>query len=229
MSAMDDGQVTAQRMRRIAIVDDHPIILEGMRHLLSAQGALEICAVASTPEEALQMTAATDLDLVVVDISLGEVFCGIDLIRQLVKQQPSLPVLVLSMHDDFASVKRALQAGARGFVSKHEATRVLTEGICRVLAGELYMSPRVTQRLVEEDPPAAAPTGAAILAALTPRELEVFELVGQGKSNREIAANLAVEPRTISAHRDNIKRKLHLRHSSEVVAKAARWNQNRNS
>jgi DNA-binding NarL/FixJ family response regulator len=224
---MDEGQTTARQTRRIGVVDDHPIILEGMKHLLSTQEALEICAVASTPEEALQMLATNELDLVVVDISLGEV-CAVDLIRQIVKHYTSLPVLVLSMHDDFASVKRAIQAGARGFVSKQEATRALTEGICRVLAGELYMSPRVTQRLVEEEAPAPAPPGAAVVAALTPRELEVFALVGQGMSNREIAASLAVEPRTISAHRDNIKRKLHLRHSSEVVAQAARWIESRN-
>jgi DNA-binding NarL/FixJ family response regulator len=220
------AQSQARARHKIVVVDDHPVVLDGLKYLIDSHAELELCGFASTSQEALHVIETTSPDLVIVDIALGD-SSGLDLIQQIVRRRPSLPVLVLSVHDEVTYAQQAFHAGARGYVSKQEATRVLIEGILRVLSGELYMSSRVALHLMEGAPAVKAPPGAACVAALTRRELEVFELVGKGMSSREIAATLDVGARTVTTHRDNIKRKLRLRHSAEVVVQAARWIESR--
>jgi DNA-binding NarL/FixJ family response regulator len=226
VDVLEAAQSETPRCHGIVVVDDHPILLDGIKFIIDAHPGLQVCGIASTPEQALQVIEATTPDLVIVDLSLGD-YDGLELIARLAVRWPSLPSLVLSVHDDVIYAQMAFRAGARGYVSKQEATSVLIEGILRVLGGDLYMSSRVALRLIEGTPASPAPAASVNVAVLTPRELEVFELVGKGMSSREIAATLAVGARTVTTHRDNIKRKLRLRHSVEVVAHAARWIESR--
>ena len=226
VNALEPVRSQDQARHRILVVDDHPVVLDGLKYLIESNPELKLCGAASTPQEMLHAIETNSPDLVIVDIALGDC-SGLDLIRQIAARWPSLPVLVLSVHDEATCVQQAFHAGARGYVSKQEATSVLVEGILRVLGGEKYMSSRVALHLIEGTPAVKAPLGAASVQALTRRELEVFELVGKGMSSREIAARLDVGARTVTTHRDNIKRKLRLRHSVEVVAQAARWIESR--
>jgi DNA-binding NarL/FixJ family response regulator len=206
---------------RILIVDDHPIVRLGIRQMIGAEPGLSICCEAASATDALEWARSSGADLAIVDLSLEE-GSGLELVRDLKAAVPDLPVLVLSMHDEALFAERALRAGARGYIMKHEAIDGLIHAIHQVLSGRVHVSERMSQNLLErvahEGP---APRGR--LGGLTDRELEVFELIGRGLSTSNIADRLGVSIKTIETYRSNIKAKLDLKDATDLIRYAATW------
>jgi DNA-binding NarL/FixJ family response regulator len=211
----------ARAPARILVVDDHPIVRLGIRQMIGAEPSLSICHEAASAAEALEWARSSTADLAIVDLSLEE-RSGLELIRDLQTAAPGLPVLVLSMHDEALFAERALRAGARGYIMKHEAIDGLIHAIQQILSGRVHVSERMSQSLLErlgrEGP---APGGR--LGGLTDRELEVFELIGRGLSTATIAARLGVSIKTIETYRSNIKGKLDLKDAIDLIRYAAAW------
>jgi DNA-binding NarL/FixJ family response regulator len=206
--------------KRILIVDDHPMIREGLRTLISREPDLSVCGEAETAAEALKATAELNPDLVLVDIGLpGR--NGLELIKDLRAFHPALPILVLSMHDELLWAERVLRAGARGYVMKREAGPVMVQAIRQVLANQLCVSEKISARILESF--AGHRVESSPLGLLSDREFEVFELIGRGKSTTEIAGDLHLSTKTVEAHRAKIKEKLELKTMPELISFAARW------
>jgi DNA-binding NarL/FixJ family response regulator len=206
---------------RILIVDDHPIVRLGIRQMLAAERDLEVCGEAASPEAARQLIKSARPDLAIVDLSLAE-GTGLDLIRSLRESLPTLPVLILSMHDEALFAERVLRAGARGYIMKREAITGLVGAIRQVLTGRVYVSEGMAQAVLERlghEP--AAPDNP--LASLTDRELEVFDLIGRGQNTGTIAEQLGVSIKTIETYRSNIKTKLNLKDATDLIRFAATW------
>lgn len=211
----------AQRKARILIVDDHAIVRHGMAQLASQELNAEVCYEADSAEAALALVQEHDLDLVIVDASLAGV-SGLELVVRLKQVRPTLPVLLLAMLDDSLSLERALRAGANGYVLKHEPTETLTAAMRKVLSGGVFLSEKM-QSVVLQHYLSGTRGGTSIVDALSPRELEVFQLIGQGLGTSQIAAKLARSVKTIEAHRATIKQKLGLKSGIELTQFAARW------
>jgi DNA-binding NarL/FixJ family response regulator len=206
---------------RILIVDDHPIVRLGIRQMLAAERDLEVCGEAESPEAARQLIKSARPDLAIVDLSLAE-GTGLDLIRSLRESLPTLPVLVLSMHDEALFAERVLRAGARGYIMKREAITGLVGAVRQVLAGRIYVSEGMAQAVLERLGHEATPSDNT-LAVLTDRELEVFDLIGRGQSTAAIAEQLGVSIKTIETYRSNIKTKLNLKDAADLIRFAATW------
>jgi DNA-binding NarL/FixJ family response regulator len=197
------------------VVDDHPIVRLGIRQMIGAEADLEICAEASSAEEALRLAGSLRPDLALIDLSLEE-GAALGLIRELRQSVPNVEVLVLSMHDETLFAERVLRAGARGYIMKQAAIDGLVGAIRQVACGGVYMSPRMTQHVLEQlRDSSAGPSG--LLSTLTDRELEVFDLIGHGKSTAVIAGQLAVSVKTIETYRANIKTKLKLKDARDLL------------
>jgi DNA-binding NarL/FixJ family response regulator len=208
---------------RVVLVDDHPIVLEGLRGLLGQHRAFTVCGEAGTIAAALEVVARTSPDAAIVDVSLGRE-SGLDLIRRLREDHPRLAILALSMLDEMAYAERALRSGANGYVMKHEASQQLIEALRRVLAGKVFLSPNVTERVLSGlGRVPAAGDGSFGMDRLTDRELEIFRLIGQGRGASEIAAQLQISPKTVETHRARIKEKLGITSAPELVIQAASW------
>src|SRR5262249_38095059 len=189
--------------------------------MISSEPNLQICAEIESAEAALQYVKTSNVDLVILDLSLLE-GNGLELTRTLHEAMPNLPVLVLSMHDEGLYAERALRAGARGYIMKQEAIGGLVQAIPQVLRGRVYVSQRMSQLLLERlggDPP--GPQGR--LSALTDRELEVFELIGRGQNTAAIADRLGVSVKTVETYRSNIKTKLDLKTAADLLRFATTW------
>jgi DNA-binding NarL/FixJ family response regulator len=208
------------RKRRILIVDDHAIVRLGMRQLIAAEPDLSICGEAETAEQALDVAQTTKPDLAIVDLSLGTTH-GLELVRHFHDTMPSMPVLVLSMHDEALFAERALRAGARGYIMKKGAIDGLIQAIQQVLAGKIYASETVSQGALAGLARGSSSPGS--LGGLTDRELEVFELIGRGMSTAGIADQLGISVKTIETYRANIKMKLKLKDATELIRYAASW------
>ena len=207
---------------RILLVDDHPLTRDGIALLISRESDLLVSAQAGNAAQALAAVLADQPDLVVVDLNLPDK-SGIELIKDLKAVAPKLRVLVLSMHDEAIYAERALRAGAAGYIMKVEGGRKLVEAIRRVLAGEIYVSAAISSRILRgfRGQPAAGPR--ALVEKLSDRELEVFRLFGTGISTSEIGDRLHLSPKTIEAHRSNIKTKLDIATAAELISYAAHW------
>lgn len=197
------------RKARILVVDDHPLIREGIARLIDAQADMEVVAEATSAREALAAAAAKEPDLAIVDLSLGD-DDGIDLIRDLKTRHPGLEALVLSMHDEELVAERALRAGAMGYVMKLECIQTVVEAIHRVLEGEVYLSPRMTSKTVRRLTGGARPEAAAPLDSLSYREQQVLRLIGEGLGPKAIGERLHISVKTVETHREHIKAKLNL-------------------
>ena len=209
---------------RILIVDDHPVFCLGMSQLINREKDLEVCGSEESAAKALKAIDRLKPDLVIADIALKD-SDGIDLVKEIKRRYPQIPVLVLSMYDESLYAERALLAGARGYVMKQEAMVQVVEALRKVLKGETYASESVRekafQRLVaQHDPLQKSP-----IDLLTDRELEVFRLIGDGFSTREIAERLHLSIKTIGTYRENIKTKLGLQHYSQLIKMAVFWSQ----
>jgi DNA-binding NarL/FixJ family response regulator len=215
------GKLSAFKKAQILIVDDHPIVREGLTRCLEADHDLAVCGAASTVEEAIQCLKRSACDLALVDIQLGET-SGLDLIKDIANSYPTVKSLVLSSYDDSVYAERALRAGAAGYINKRHGPDVVNKAIRTVLQGQRYLSPEMTQRVVDmayhgkrhtEDP----------MQRLSDRELEVLELIGQGHTSSAIANRLFLSIHTIDSHRENIRRKLGLKNGNELMKRAFQW------
>jgi DNA-binding NarL/FixJ family response regulator len=200
---------------RVLLVDDHPIVREGLIQLISAVPDLQVCSEASTAREALDLIETTHPDVVIVDISLED-RNGVELIKDITARFPQLPCLALSMYDESLYALRVLRAGGRGYIMKQQNPKEVLTAIRRVIAGNVYLSERMSSQLLHQfiTPSSAVaprPTG------LTDRELEVLTLLGRGSSSREIAQKLFLSVKTVEAHRERIKKKLMLKNSAELL------------
>ena len=205
----------------VLIVDDHPIVREGLAELLNREADIEVCAEAQKAEEALEILRTQDVDVAIVDLSLPGV-SGIELIRQMQSEFEDVPVIVLSMHDEQFYAERALRAGARGYVMKQESSERVIDAIHQVHNGELFVSDDIAKkmlfRMVTGDGNELQP-----VQRLSDRELEVFQLIGQGYSTRKVAELLHLSIKTIESYRANIKTKLDLQNAAELMQHAVKW------
>ncbi|MFD1560941.1 response regulator [Paraburkholderia silviterrae] len=205
---------------QILIVDDHPIIREGMTLLLNLQEDLHVCGAAGSAEEAL-VAMVRQPDMAIVDISLQS-DSGLELVRTLRHRYPDLAILVLSMHDESLFAERALRSGANGYLMKLEATEHVLSAIREILAGNIYLSATMHEKLARAlAVPHTKPEGR--IAGLSEREFEVLHLIGLGFSTREIAQKLNRSVKTIEAHQANIKEKLNIRSGKELMRFAIQW------
>lgn len=209
---------------KILVVDDHPIVREGLTLRINRQPDLVVCGEADTAGDALKTIRTSKPDLAIVDLSLKE-GSGLDLIKDIKTRYPQLPVLVLSMHDEFLYAERALRAGARGYIMKYEATNNIITAIRLVLSGKIYLSDRISSRLLDKAFTGKRSSDTPGIESLTDRELEVFELIGQGLGTREISKRLHLSVKTIEAYREHIKDKLGLKKATELVHRAILWGQ----
>lgn len=219
---MSDAK-TKRKAKRVLIVDDHPMTRDGLVHLIDREPDLVVAWQAENAAQALQTVIAEQPDLALVDITLPDKG-GIELIKDLRAVRPELPVLVVSMHDESLYAERALRAGARGYITKHEGGAKLMQAIRHVLGGQIYVSEKISTRIVELF---SRQNGAAQkhspVGRLSDREFEVFQLIGQGLATQEIGQRMSISAKTVEAHRLHIKSKLGLGTAPELIAFAARW------
>lgn len=210
--------------RRILLVEDHPVTREGFAQLLGFEPDFHVCGQAGTAQQALAAAAAAKPDLVIVDISL-EGRSGIELIKELANRYPALAILVLSTHDELLYAERSLRAGAKGYIMKSARTDEILRAIRQVIAGNTYVSERMNQQLLGRLVRPSIPAVSSGIELLTDRELEVFQLLGQGCSTNQIAAALNLSVSTVATHRVHIQEKLHLDTLTALVCRAAQWTQ----
>lgn len=205
---------------RVFIVDDHPMMRAGLAQFLRQERDFRVCGEASEALEAMREIPRLHPHLVVLDISLpGK--NGLELIKELRAQLPEIKVLVNSMHDEKVYAERALRAGASGYLMKQNGGEQLIEAARRVLEGKIYLSGTMTAALGSGARNTGKPQSP--IARLTDRELEILELIGTGCANADVAARLHLSVKTIDAHRENMKRKLHLSNSTALNIFAVRW------
>jgi len=202
---------------RVLLVDDHPMVCEGLAQWINAEPDLEVCAQAHTAPSALDAIDKFRPHIAVVDIALGS-GSGVELLKDMKVRYPHLPSLVLSMHDETLYAERSLHAGAKGYVMKEEETEILLKAIRHVLGGEVYLSEKVKDRIVNRLG-GNLPEGEVTFPTdkLSDRELQVFELIGDGYATHEIAEQLHLSMKTIASHRENIRKKLNLSSSEELL------------
>jgi DNA-binding NarL/FixJ family response regulator len=207
-------------MARILIVDDHPLVRTGFSQLISDCVDLEVCGEAANMAEALNQVDAHCPDLAIIDLSLAG-GSGLDLIEHIKARDKNILMLVASMHDETLYAERVLAAGARGYVSKQEAQEKIIEAIRKVLSGKIYLSVNMTERMLSGM--VDTPGEKRDLDSLSNRELQVFEMIGQGTTPSQIADQLNLSVKTIETHQAHIKRKLGLNSGHELTHRAIRW------
>ena len=207
-------------------MDDHPLVREWLTNLINQQQDLTVCGEAEGARPALQAIASTNVDVVVVDISLKD-SSGIELIKELKQCSPEVAVLVLSMHEESLYAERALRAGAKGYIMKRDTTRNVIKGLRQVLEGKFYISDRVTESIATQFAAGKTLVEATSVKQLSDRELEVFEMLGRGLGTRQIAERLNVSIKTIQSYCARMKEKLNLVSATELLREAIRWNETR--
>jgi DNA-binding NarL/FixJ family response regulator len=210
-----------QTKTRVLVVDDHPIVRQGLVQMIEHEPDLEVCGQAEDSHTALQAVDKLKPDMAIIDISLKGA-SGIELMKSIKLQHPNFRVLALSMHDESLYAERALKAGARGYIMKHEAPERVIAAIRRILGGEIYVSENMTARMVHKLVDGAE-DGSTGIESLTDRELEVFRLIGLGHGTRQIAEELFLSVKTIESYRAHIKEKLALDNATELIQHAIQW------
>ena len=213
---------TARRIIRVLIVDDHPVVRQGLVGMINQEQDLEVCGEVEGAREALAAIKASPPDLAVVDLTLKDI-SGLELIKQMRVSYAHVPVLVLSMHDEKLYAERALNAGARGFIMKQEGAEKLVGAIRTVMRGEVYLSEVMASRLLGKFVGGRSPAEDSPLQKLSDRELEVFELIGRGEGTRQVSERLCISVKTVESHREHIKLKLNLKNATELVQRATQW------
>ena len=219
--SIDSRPIGRVKKHRVFLVDDHPLVRRSLADVIAGEPDLEVCGEASDVLEALREVEKAGPDIVVVDLSLKSGH-GIDLIEQLKAKDERIKTLVSSMHDEMLFAERVLRAGAMGYVSKQEPPETLLQAIRQVLRGEMYLSPRMTNRLLRGVATGALPQRNPI-HGLSNRELEVYEMIGQGLTIQQIAGKLNLSPKTVETHREKVKQKLNLKSSAELNRRAVQW------
>ena len=204
----------------ILVVDDHPILRRGLVALIESEPGLAVSASVGTRVAALEAIRESHPDLAIVDLALGDED-GLDLVKEIKARYPKVPSLVLSMHDEEVYAERALSAGALGYVTKHELDNTVLRAIRCALAGKRYMSDTLQRRLAERY--VGGHTLKLPVDALSDRELQVFRLIGQGRTTRQVAGTLTRSVKTIESHLEHIKNKLVIQSAAELAQRAAKW------
>jgi DNA-binding NarL/FixJ family response regulator len=208
---------------KILVVDDHPMVREWLATLINQQADLQVCGEADSAPKAMQIISQAKPDVAIVDISMDG-GSGLELIKNLKASHPNIMVIVLSMHDESLYAERALRAGARGYIMKKEATKGVLQAIRCVLGGKLYLSDKLALIMAEKFVDGRPKPEGSPVEKLSDRELEVFQLLGQGYSTRRIADEMHVSFKTIQAFCARIKEKLNLESANELLREAVRWN-----
>jgi len=214
--------VTASRRRRIFLVDDHPLVREGLTNLINGQTDLIVCGEAEDWAGAVNGVAKTRPDVALIDISLKNE-SGLELVKNLDNQFPLVALIGLAMHDEALYAERALRAGARGYVMKRETTKSVLTCIRRVLEGGVYVSERVVNTMARRLAASPKTAGASPVERLSDRELEIFRLLGQGRTTSEIAEDLHLSLKTVQAYCARAKEKFGVSSLGELLRAAIRW------
>ena len=210
----------AQDVFNVVLVEDHPMFREQLAHLIDKEPAMTVCGQADNAHDAFQLIELKNPDIAIVDLTLKGP-SGLELIKDLKAKEIDVPVLVLSMHDEALYAERVLKAGGRGYITKNEVSKEVMTAIYAVLRGEIYLPARIASRILESV--AVGRKSENGVSQLTDRELEVFELIGRGRSTREISNQLHLGVSTVDTYRARIKTKLHLENSSQLCHEAIRW------
>jgi DNA-binding NarL/FixJ family response regulator len=214
--------VTDTHRKRILVVDDQGLIQEGLARIISRQKDFELCGSVDNTDAAQKAVAHYKPDLVLIDLLLPD-GCGLDLIKNLVSEHPSLSFLVVSQCDEALYAERALKAGARGYIMKNCPVAEIPKAMRTVLAGEFYVSPRVAALALHRMAGGGKSGEPNSVGNLTDRELQIFQLLGAGVDTKEIAEKLHLSIKTVETHRENIKHKLKLSNAAELVHYATNW------
>ena len=206
---------------RIFVVDDHPIFRLGLKRIIDAEDGLEICGESDRIEGAAEAIATQEPHLALIDITLRDGH-GLELVRQLKSERPNMPTLVVSMHDEKLYAERAVRAGAQGYLPKQASAEKMIDAIRQAISGELVLSPDIARNLLRRTLH-RRPTDDSPLAGLSDRELEIFEMIGRGDSARTIAEKLNISVKTVETHRTNIRQKINLSSTNELVRFATTW------
>jgi DNA-binding NarL/FixJ family response regulator len=219
------SQNHAVTKKRILVVDDHPIVRQGLALLINREPDLVVCGEAEEAMGAMHVLASARPDVLIVDISLNGPD-GLDLLKNIRTTHPALPVLILSMHEESIYAERALRAGANGYIMKQEATEKVLVAVRRILIGEIYVSDHIANKMLKHYITGSGTLRNPSIADLSDRELEVFRLIGEGHGTRQIAEELHLSIKTVESYQAHIKEKLSLRSAREVMQHAIQWNMN---
>jgi DNA-binding NarL/FixJ family response regulator len=224
MLAMKPRTATSGAKLRILLVDDHPMVRERLAAAIHEQSDLVVCGEAEDRFTALELIEKTDPHLAIVDLTLKQSH-GLELIKDIRSRFPDLAILVVSMHDELLHAERVIRAGARGYITKQEATDKIMLAIRTVLGGDVYLSEKMAARIASGAIGSRRGANTLPVARLSDRELRVFEMLGQGHNTRQIADDLHLDMRTIETYRARIKEKLDLKDANELLQYAIRWMQ----
>ena len=213
---------TAAKAKQLLIVDDHPMMRQGLAQLIGNEPDLAVCGEAENAFEAIEAVKRLKPDLVLADITLPDKN-GLELIKDLQSIEPGLPVLVISMHDEALYADRVLRAGGRGYIMKQEGGKKLMQAMRHVLSGQIYVSEKMSSKILEMFSGRRPEAETSPVSNLTDREFEVFQLIGKGLATKEIADKLHLSPKTVEVHRANIKTKLKINSMAELIRYAVRW------
>jgi DNA-binding NarL/FixJ family response regulator len=221
---MNSHQLNDARIRksRVFVVDDHPIVRQGLALMINAERDLTVCGEAEEAQTALQAIVKCKPDILIIDISLNGPD-GLELVKHVRAIYPELPILILSMHDEATYAERALRARANGYIMKQEATEKVLVAVRRILNGEIYLSERMANKVLQQYMVGSPAAGQSRITELSDRELEVFRLIGDGHGTRQIAEELHLSVKTVETYQAHIKEKLLLRTGREMVQQAIFW------
>ena len=208
--------------KTVLVVDDHPLMRQGLALLINQQQDMQVCGEAEEAQAAMQAIAQQRPDIMILDISLNGPD-GLELLKSIRAVAPDLPVLILSMHDEAIYAERALRARANGYIMKQEATEKVLVAVRRILNGEIYLSDRMSNKMLQQYIGGGPPMIQSRIASLSDRELEVFRLIGEGRATREIAEELHLSVKTVETYQAHIKEKLALRTGRELIQHAIQW------
>jgi len=217
---LDRSLQTAKKT--VLVVDDHPLMRQGLALLINQQQDMQVCGEAEEAQAAMQAIAQLRPDIMILDISLNGPD-GLDLLKNIRAFDPDLPVLILSMHDEAIYAERALRARANGYIMKQEATEKVLVAVRRILNGEVYLSERMSNKMLQQYIGGAPSMIQSRIASLSDRELEVFRMIGEGRGTREIAEELHLSIKTVETYQAHIKEKLALRSGRELIQHAIQW------
>jgi DNA-binding NarL/FixJ family response regulator len=223
-SLMNSHQVNGALIgkSRVFVVDDHPIVRQGLALMINAESDLTVCGEAEEAQSALQAIVTCKPDILIIDISLNGPD-GLELVKHVRTIYPELPILILSMHDEATYAERALRARANGYIMKQEATEKVLIAVRRILNGEIYLSERMANKVLQQYMVGSPVAGQSRITELSDRELEVFRLIGDGHGTRQIAEELHLSVKTVETYQAHIKEKLLLRTGREMVQQAIFW------
>lgn len=224
MTNVAERPITTDK-KKVLIVDDHPLMRQGLTLLINQQQDMQICGEAQEAQTAIHAIAESRPDILILDISLSGPD-GLELLKSIRTSDPDLPVLILSMHDEAIYAERALRAGANGYIMKQEAAEKVLVAVRRILNGEIYLSDRMSNHMLQQYIGGGASMIQSRIASLSDRELEVFRLIGEGHATREIADQLHLSVKTVETYQAHIKEKLALRSGRELIQHAIQWKVN---